>query len=303
MIIGSHVSFGKEQLLGSAKEALSYGANTFMFYTGAPQNTIRKDIDENLTREALKLMSENNINIDDVICHAPYIVNLANNLDERKYDFSINFLKNEIARCERIGIKYMVLHPGSSVGIERKIALDNIIFGLNRIITKDTKVVVLLETMSGKGTELGCTLEEIKYLLDGVEEKDKIGVCLDTCHLNDAGYNMQDFTSFLNEFDKIIGLNKIKCIHINDSKNPFSSHKDRHANIGFGTLGFDAILSIIKNELLKDIPKILETPYIGETDEDKERIYPPYKFEIEMLKNEKFNENLMNDIRSFYKNN
>lgn len=300
MIIGSHVSFGKEQLLGSAKEALSYGANTFMFYTGAPQNTIRKDIDENLTREALKLMSENNINIDDVICHAPYIVNLANNLDERKYDFSINFLKNEIARCERIGIKYMVLHPGSSVGIERKIALDNIIFGLNRIITKDTKVIVLLETMAGKGTELGCTLEEIKYLLDGVEEKDKIGVCLDTCHLNDAGYNMQDFTSFLNEFDKIIGLNKIKCIHINDSKNPFSSHKDRHANIGFGTLGFDAILSIIKNELLKDIPKILETPYIGETDEDKERIYPPYKFEIEMLKNEKFNENLMNNIRSFY---
>lgn len=303
MIIGSHVSFGKEQLLGSAKEALSYGANTFMFYTGAPQNTIRKDIDENLTSAALKLMSENNINIDNVICHAPYIVNLANNLDERKYDFSITFLKNEIARCEHIGIKYMVLHPGSSVGIERKTALDNIIFGLNRIITKDTKVTVLLETMAGKGTEIGCTLEEIKYLLDGVEEQDKIGVCLDTCHLNDAGYNMQDFANFLNEFDKIIGLNKVKCIHINDSKNPFSSHKDRHANIGFGTLGFDAILSIIKNELLQDIPKILETPYIGETDDDKERIYPPYKFEIEMLRNGKFNENLMNDIRSFYKNN
>lgn len=303
MIIGSHVSFGKEQLLGSAKEALSYGANTFMFYTGAPQNTIRKDIDENLTSAALKLMSENNINIDNVICHAPYIVNLANNLDERKYNFSITFLKNEIARCERIGIKYMVLHPGSSVGIERKTALDNIIFGLNRIITKDTKVTVLLETMAGKGTEIGCTLEEIKYLLDGVEEQDKIGVCLDTCHLNDAGYNMQDFANFLNEFDKIVGLNKVKCVHINDSKNPFSSHKDRHANIGFGTLGFDTILSIIKNESLKDIPKILETPYIGETDDDKERIYPPYKFEIEMLRNEKFNENLMNDIRSFYKNN
>lgn len=303
MIIGSHVSFGKEQLLGSAKEALSYGANTFMFYTGAPQNTIRKDIDENLTKEALRLMSENNINIDNVICHAPYIVNLANNLDERKYNFSITFLKNEIARCERIGIKYMVLHPGSSVGIERKTALDNIIFGLNQIITKDTKVVILLETMAGKGTEIGCTLEEIKYLLDGVEEQDKIGVCLDTCHLNDAGYNMQDFANFLNEFAKIIGLNKVKCVHINDSKNPFSSHKDRHANIGFGTLGFDTILSIIKNESLKDIPKILETPYIGETDDDKERIYPPYKFEIEMLRNEKFNENLMNDIRSFYKNN
>lgn len=303
MIIGSHVSFGKEQLLGSVKEAISYGANTFMFYTGAPQNTIRKDINEELTLEAKKLMMENNIDIKNVICHAPYIVNLANNLDERKYDFSITFLKNEIARCESIGIKYIVLHPGSSVGIERTTALNNIIFALNKIITKDTKVVILLETMAGKGTELGCTLEEIKYLLDGINESDKIGVCLDTCHLNDAGYNMGEFESFIELFEKTIGLEKIKCIHVNDSKNPFSSHKDRHANIGFGTLGFDTIINIIYNEKLKSIPKILETPYIGENDEDKERIYPPYKFEIEMLKNKKFNTNLLNDIRDFYKNN
>lgn len=302
MIIGSHVSFGKEQLLGSVKEAISYGANTFMFYTGAPQNTIRKDINEGLTLEAKKLMTENNIDIENVICHAPYIVNLANNLDERKYDFSITFLKNEIARCESIGIKYIVLHPGSSVGIERTTALNNIIFALNKIITKDTKVVILLETMAGKGTELGCTLEEIKYLLDGINENDKIGVCLDTCHLNDAGYNMEEFESFIELFEKTIGLEKIKCIHVNDSKNPFSSHKDRHANIGFGTLGFDTIINIIYNEKLKSIPKILETPYIGENDEDKERIYPPYKFEIIMLKDKKFNTNLLNDIRDFYKN-
>ncbi len=302
MIIGSHVSFGKEQLLGSVKEAISYGANTFMFYTGAPQNTIRKDINEELTLEAKKLMMENNIDIKNVICHAPYIVNLANNLDERKYDFSITFLKNEIARCESIGIKYIVLHPGSSVGIERTTALNNIIFALNKIITKDTKVVILLETMAGKGTELGCTLEEIKYLLDGINEIDKIGVCLDTCHLNDAGYNMGEFESFIELFEKTIGLEKIKCIHVNDSKNPFSSHKDRHANIGFGTLGFDTIINIIYNEKLKDIPKILETPYIGENDEDKERIYPPYKFEIVMLKDKKFNTNLLSDIREFYKN-
>lgn len=303
MIIGSHVSFGKEQLLGSVKEAISYGANTFMFYTGAPQNTIRKDINEELTLEAKRLMTNNNIDIENVICHAPYIINLANNLDERKYDFSITFLKNEIARCESIGIKYIVLHPGSSVGIERTTALNNIIFALNKIITKDTKVVILLETMAGKGTELGCTLEEIKYLLDGINESDKIGVCLDTCHLNDAGYNMGEFESFIELFEKTIGLEKIKCIHINDSKNPFSSHKDRHANIGFGTLGFDTIINIIYNEKLKSIPKILETPYIGENDEDKERIYPPYKFEIVMLKDKKFNANLLNDIRDFYKNN
>lgn len=300
MIIGSHVSFGKEQILGSVKEALSYGANTFMFYTGAPQNTIRKDINEEFTKQALKLMEENNIDLKNVICHAPYIINLANNSDERKYNFSITFLKNEITRCESIGIKYIVLHPGSSVGLDRHIALDNIVFALNKIITKDTKITVLLETMAGKGTEIGCTLEEIKYIIDGVNEKDKIGVCLDTCHLNDAGYDMSKFEEFILTFDNIIGLKKVGCIHINDSKNSFKSHKDRHANIGYGTLGFDTILNIIKNEKLKDVPKILETPYIGEHDEDKERIYPPYKFEIAMLKEEKFNDNLMNDIRDFY---
>lgn len=303
MILGSHVSFGKEQLLGSAKEAISYGANTFMFYTGAPQNTIRKNIDDNLTNEAKNLMLANNIDINNVICHAPYIVNLANNLDETKYNFSITFLKGEITRCESIGVKYIVLHPGSSVGIDKKIALDNIIFALNKIITKDTKVTILLETMAGKGTELGSSLEELKYIIDGVNEQDKIGVCLDTCHLNDAGYNMQNFASFLNEFDNIIGINRVKCIHINDSKNPFSSHKDRHANIGYGSIGFASILSIINHPKLENIPKILETPYIGEHDEDKERIYPPYKFEIAMLKNKTFNENLMSDIRSFYQQN
>lgn len=301
MIIGSHVSFGAEQLLGSVKEAISYGANTFMFYTGAPQNTIRKKIESTLTEEAHKLMQENNIDIEKVICHAPYIVNLANNKDAEKYNFSITFLKNELARCEEMGIRYIVLHPGSSVGLERNIALENIIFALNQILTKETKTMILLETMAGKGTELGCTLEELKTILDGVIEKDKIGVCIDTCHLNDAGYDMTLFAEFLSQFDTVIGLSKIKCIHVNDSKNPINSHKDRHANIGYGTLGYDTISKIINCEALKNVPKILETPYIGDTDEDKARIYPPYKFEIAMLKENKFNEKLMEDIRSYYK--
>lgn len=300
MIIGSHVSFGAKQLLGSVTEAINYGSNTFMFYTGAPQNTIRKSIDESLTLEAKKLMLENNIDINNVICHAPYIVNLANNKEETKYNFSISFLKQELDRCGLMGIKYMVLHPGSSVGIDRNIALDNIIFALNKIIDENTQTTVLLETMAGKGTELGSSLEEIKYLIDGVENKDKIGVCIDTCHLNDAGYNLTDFDSFLNDFNNIIGLKYLKCVHVNDSKNALSSHKDRHANIGFGTLGFTTILNIINNPKLKDIPKILETPYIGENDEDKERIYPPYKFEIAMLKKGEFNKNLMQDIRNEY---
>lgn len=301
MIIGSHVSFGKEGLLGSVKEALSYGANTFMFYTGAPQNTLRKPINIKNTLEAKKIMEENNIDINNVICHAPYIVNLANNLDERKYEFSINFLTDEIKRCEEMGIKYIVLHPGSSVGIKKDIALNNIVTALNKILNNDSKVTILIETMAGKGTELGCTLEEIKYLIDKVNKKELIGVCLDTCHLNDAGYDIIKFDEFLNTFNKLIGINYIKCIHVNDSKNPLSSHKDRHANIGFGTLGFDTLLKIINNPVLQDIPKILETPYIGENDEDKNRIYPPYKFEIAMIREGVFNNNLLNDIRNFYK--
>jgi len=200
-----------------------------------------------------------------------------------------------------MGIKYIVLHPGSSVGIEKNIALDNIIFALNKIITEDTKTTILLETMAGKGTELGSSLEEIKYIIDNIKLKDKIGVCLDTCHLNDSGYNMELFEEFLNDFDSLIGINYIKCIHVNDSKNPISSHKDRHANIGYGMIGYDTLLKVINSERLKDIPKILETPYIGENDEDKERIYPPYRFEIMMIKDGKFNPNLMQDIRDNYK--
>ena len=301
MIIGSHVSFGRDGLFGSVKEALSYGANTFMFYTGAPQNTLRKPIDMKSTEEAWNLMKENNIDINTVICHAPYIVNLANNLDERKYDFSISFLTEEIRRCESMGIKYIVLHPGSSVGIERNIALDNIAFALNEILKQDHSVTILLETMAGKGTEIGCTLEEIKYLIDHINKKELVGVCIDTCHLNDAGYNMAEFDEFLKQFDGQIGIDYIKCVHVNDSKNELGAHKDRHANIGYGTLGFDTILNIINNPKLSNIPKILETPYIGETDDDKARIYPPYKFEIEMIRNGKFNSNMMNDIRQFYR--
>lgn len=301
MILGSHVSFGSEQLLGSVKEAISYNANTFMFYTGAPQNTIRKSIDEEKLKDARSLMKENNIDINNVICHAPYIINLANNKEVTKYEFSINFLKNEIERCELLGVKYIVLHPGSAVGIARNLALDNIVEALNRIIKPEPKVVILLETMAGKGTELGCTIEEIKYIIENVKEKTGIGVCLDTCHLNDAGYDMSGFEMFIQEFDKLVGINYIKCIHINDSKNPLSSHKDRHENIGYGTIGFDNILNIVNYEMFKNIPKILETPYIGDSDEDKNRIYPPYKFEIEMIRKGVFDNDLKNNIREYYK--
>lgn len=300
MYLGSHVSFGNEQLLGSTKQAISYGANAFMFYTGAPQNTVRKALNDELTLEALKLMQSNGISIDKVICHAPYIINLANKKDLSKWEFSINFLRNEINRCEQMGVKYIVVHPGSAVGISKAEGLSNISEALNLIIKNDDECMILLESMAGKGNECGCSLEELKIILDKVTS-DHIGICLDTCHLNDAGYDMAKFSNFLNLFDEIIGISKIKCLHLNDSKNILGSHKDRHENIGYGTLGFENILNIIYNPIFSQIPIILETPYIGEEDNDKERIYPPYKFEIEMLKAKKINKNLKDDIRKFYK--
>lgn len=284
LYIGSHVRFNNEQLLGSVKEALGYGANTFMFYTGAPQNTIRSNINDDLLKEAHKLMINNNIDINKVICHAPYIINLANNEDESKYLFSQEFLRKEIDRCMTLGIKYLVLHPGSAVKLDKISAINNIINGLNNILREDDNITVLLETMAGKGTEIGAKMDEIATILNGIKLKDKVGVCLDTCHLNDSGININDFDKYLDIFDKYIGINKIGCIHINDSKNEISSHKDRHENIGFGTIGFKTLLNVIYNKRLEDIPKILETPYIGEN--------PPYKYEIEMIKNKEFNDKL-----------
>lgn len=296
LIIGSHVSFNnKDQLLGSVKEAVSYGSNTFMFYTGAPQNTRRGEINDFVTLEAYKLMKENNIELDKVIVHAPYIVNLAN---PDNMEFSIDFLTNEVERCNLLGMKYLVLHPGSSVNVSREEGIANIIKGLNAILTNNNNICICLETMAGKGNELGRNFLELKEIIDGVNFKDSIGVCMDTCHLFDSGIDITDFDKVLDDFDKQIGLNYLKCIHINDSKNIFSSHKDRHENIGYGNIGFDILIKIIYNERIKNIPKILETPSVGKTDDDKERIYPPYKYEIEMIRNKKFDTSLLEKIRN-----
>lgn len=300
LIIGSHVSFGKEQLLNSVKEALSYGSNTFMFYTGAPQNTVRKEIDLEKTKEAQKLMLENNIDINNVICHAPYIVNPASN-DLIKQDFAINFLKEELRRCSLMGIKQMVLHPGSAVNETREEGLNNIVKVLDAVLDNPYDVKILLETMAGKGNECGINLEEINYLLKNVKDNTKLGVCLDTCHLNDSGVAISAFDSYLDDFANLIGLNKIGCVHVNDSKNPLNSHKDRHENIGIGTIGFDNLLNVIYNKRLENIPFILETPYVCKEDNEKEKIYPPYKFEIKMIRTKEFNPSLLKDIRTYYK--
>lgn len=298
LIIGSHVSFNKDtQIIGSIKEALSYGSNTFMFYTGAPQNTNRASINKELVEQGKKLLLENNIDINNIIVHAPYIINLANT---KNIDFGIRFLKEEIERCEMLGISLMVLHPGSHVGLGVEEGINNIAFCLNHVLNSDTKLKICLETMAGKGSEIGSSFEEIKSIIDKVDLKDKIGVCLDTCHINDAGYDLSNFDEILDQFDNIIGLNKLYCVHINDSKNERGMHKDRHENIGYGKIGFDNLLSVIYNKRLDGIPKILETPYIS-IDNLKKESYPPYKFEIEMIKNKKMNDNLKEDVTEHYK--
>ena len=293
-ILGSHVSFSKDkQLLGSVLEALSYHSNTFMFYTGAPQNTTRLPIDAELTSLAHNLMDKENINIENVIIHAPYIVNLAN---PKNYDFNVSFFFFFIRRAEQLGITKIVLHPGSHVGLGIEEGIKNIATSLNDIITSTQKPIICLETMAGKGSEVGSSLEELKAIIDKVELKSKIAVCIDTCHLHDAGYDLENFDDFLKNFDQVIGLEKLLVAHINDSKNEICSHKDRHENIGYGKIGFNIISKVVHHSLLKKVPKILETPYIGEGKDSN----PPYLFEIEMLQNNKFNENLNLEVTSYY---
>ena len=293
MLIGSHVSMsGKDMLLGSAKEAYSYGANVMMVYTGAPQNTRRKPIEELNAEIGKKFMAENGIK--EVVVHAPYIINLANTTKEGYIDFAIDFLKEELRRAEAVGATQVVLHPGSHVGAGVDVGLNQIIYGLNQVITKDQTVQIALETMAGKGTELARTFEELARIIDGVTYNEHLSVTFDTCHVHDAGYNIKnDLSGVLTQFDKTVGLDRIKVLHINDSKNPVGAHKDRHENFGFGEIGFDALMNVIQVPEFKNLPKILETPWIKV--EDKVQI-APYKKEIEMIRSGKFDSHWIEEL-------
>lgn len=293
MLIGSHVSMsGKEMLLGSAKEAYSYGANVMMVYTGAPQNTRRKPIEELNAEIGKKFMAENGIK--EVVVHAPYIINLANTTKEGYIDFAIDFLKEELRRAEAVGATQVVLHPGSHVGAGVDVGLNQIIYGLNQVITKDQTVQIALETMAGKGTELARTFEELARIIDGVTYNEHLSVTFDTCHVHDAGYDIKnDLSGVLTQFDKTVGLDRIKVLHINDSKNPVGAHKDRHENFGFGEIGFDVLMNVIQVPEFKNLPKILETPWIKV--EDKVQI-APYKKEIEMIRSGKFDSHWIEEL-------
>ncbi len=288
LYIGSHTSFLKDKgLLGVVEESLSYNSNIFMFYTGSNQSTLRFPIDKELTAKAHALMIENNIDKTKCIVHAPFIINLANNSSEEKYNFYIDFLRKELNRCIELDIRNLVLHPGSFTTLNRELGIENIAKGLNIALKDIEGVNLLLEYMSGKGTEVGSSINDLKGIIDLLDKDiyEKVFVCLDTCHINDSGVDIGGFDKFLDEFDSKIGLNKVKCIHINDSYNSVGSHKDRHANLGYGTIGFDKLINVIYNKRLDNIPKILETPWINRNEKNT---YAPYKIEIEMIRNKKF---------------
>lgn len=276
ILLGSHVGMsGKDMFLGSVREALSYGANTFMVYTGAPQNTRRKDLSELKIPEAQKLMKESGI--DRFVIHAPYIINLGNTVKPEIFELGVDFLRTEIKRSEAMGAETIVLHPGSHVGEGTEKGIEKIVEGLNEVLTPDMKITVSLETMAGKGSEVGRTFEELYEIISSVRLNDKLKVCFDTCHTWDAGYDVKnDQDKVFSRFDEVLGLKNISVFHINDSKNDKGAAKDRHANIGDGFIGTEALKKIVHDEKFKDVIKILETPYI----DDK----APYADEIRLLK-------------------
>lgn len=281
--IGSHVGMaGKDMFLNSVKEALSYGANTFMVYTGAPQNTRRKDISELNIPAAWDLMRKSGI--EDFVVHAPYIINLANTVKPETYELAVTFLRTELERTIAMGSHVLILHPGSHVDAGVEAGTAQIIKGLNEVLTPDLDCVIALETMAGKGSEIGRSFEELAAIYDGVKYNDKLRVCFDTCHTHDAGYDVvNDFDGVISEFDRIIGKDQIAVFHINDSKNVRGAHKDRHENLGKGELGFEALKRVVWHPDFLDVPKILETPWIKNPDNPKDT-WAPYKEEIEMLR-------------------
>lgn len=293
MIIGSHVSMsGKKMFLGSVETSIANGANALMIYTGAPQNTRRKPITELKIEEGQALFKQHNFQA--TVIHAPYIVNLGNTLKPANFKFAVNFLREEVQRADALGASQLVLHPGAHVGAGADAAISSIIEGLNQIITPEQQVQIALETMAGKGTEVATNFEQIRQIIEGVTHNDKLSVCFDTCHTNDAGYDVKNyFDDVMAEFDQVIGLDRIGVIHLNDSKNELGSHKDRHANLGFGTIGFEALYRIAHDERLAKIPKILETPQVKDVDGKK---HAPYRLEIQMLKSGDFDPDLLTKV-------
>ena len=282
--LGSHVGMaGKEMFLASVKEAESYGANVLMLYTGAPQNTRRKNVEE-LNIEAGWEYARK-AGIDEIIVHAPYIINLANTVKLETFELAVEFLEKEIKRTAAMRSRILVLHPGSALDAGAEAGIKQAVMGLNMVLDQnEDDVCIALETMAGKGSEIGRTFEELRMIYDGVHKKDRLRVCFDTCHVNDAGYDLvNDYEGVFKKFDEILGLDQIAVFHINDSMNPLGAHKDRHANVGAGSIGFETLHKVVHDDRFINIPKILETPWLCAEGETKKTI-PPYKEEIAELR-------------------
>lgn len=295
MKLGSHVSMsGRDMLLGSAREAVSYGADTFMFYTGAPQNTRRKEISELNIEPAWEYMKEHGI--EEIIVHAPYIINLGNTVKPETFSLAVEFLAKEIERTAACKSSVLILHPGAHVGAGEDAGIAQIVRGLNEVLNADTKCFIALETMAGKGSEIGRSFEELARIYDGVKYSEKLRVCFDTCHVSDSGYDIiHHFDDTMDEFDRLNGRDQIAVFHINDSKNPPGAGKDRHENTGFGHIGFEALSYIVRHPDFEDVPKILESPYIPSPGVAK-KSYAPYKYEIDMLRKGTFNPKMKEEI-------
>ena len=288
--LGSHISMaGPDYFKGTVEKALEFNENAFMFYTGAPQSAKKTPLEKCKISEGIGLIKKSNIDLSKIVVHAPYIINLAN-FEPIKHKFAVNLLIEELRRTQAFGSKFLVLHPGSTLGLDYESAINALVSGLDEALeAANNDVVICLETMAGKGNEIGKTFDELSLIINKCKFSSKLGVCFDTCHVNDAGYNLKDIDNILTLFDEKIGLNKLKVIHLNDSKNMVGSHKDRHENIGFGTIGYETLLKYVYNDKLINIPKILETPYINGM--------PPYKNEIEMIKSRQFDRNIFDKLK------
>lgn len=284
LYIGSHVSMSSPKYyLGSVEEAISYGANTLMFYTGAPQNSFRLPLEKLMIEEGRALLRANGFNEDKIIVHAPYIINIANQLNDVNYGMAKSVLLNEVKRTAAFGCKTLVLHPGSHVNTGVENGIDSIVKALDEVLDKDgTDVRIALETMAGKGSEMGTSFEQMAEIISKVKHPERVGICLDTCHISDNNYDIHNFDDILDNVDRTVGLDKLYVIHVNDSKNDVGAHKDRHENIGYGFIGFDALNAVVHNPRIPGVPKILETPYVNDQ--------APYKEEIAMFKAGKFND-------------
>ena len=281
--LGSHVGMaGKDMFLASVKEAESYGANVLMLYTGAPQNTRRKEIKDLNIEKGWEYAAQAGIN--EIVVHAPYIINLANTVKPETFTLAVEFLEKEIIRTAAMRSKILVLHPGSCLDAGVDAGTAQIVKGLNQVLDQnEDDVFIALETMAGKGSEIGRSFEELARIYDGVHKKERLRVCFDTCHVNDAGYDLShDYEGVFQHFDEVLGLGQIAVFHINDSMNPCGTHKDRHANIGKGYLGKEVLKKLVHDPRFEEIPKILETPWLCEEGSDKKTI-PPYKEEIRQL--------------------